>query len=163
MQDKVSKIVIGVICILVGIGICFWGYNIIKNAKASLSWPTTEGKIIKSDVKSEWITTGTGSSRRRQISYFADISYEYSVEGQKYISKKVSHGQYGSSNSDRAQQIADRYPEGKIIQVYYNPDQPNKAVLEVGTIWTSYGPIGIGALFILIGWGIFSAGIKGKK
>jgi hypothetical protein len=163
MKGRTVLIVLGVVFLGVGIGISTWGSSVLKNAKASSSWPIVEGKVVASDVERERSTSGTGGERRTSTTYKANVFYEYSVDGTKYSSDKVSFGEYSSSNQRHARQIVNRYRKGKIVQVYYNPGKPDVAVLEPGVSWSSYMPLGMGVVFAIAGTAAFIGGIVGKK
>jgi hypothetical protein len=113
-------------------------------ARQSESWPSTEGEIAHSAVLYQ-----TDTAPDRSIAtYKADVAYRYEVKGASYTSSRISVVDFAST-SNRAQQIAQRYPDKSRIQVYYNPSDPSESVLETGN--TS----GVNVLY-LIG-GVFAA------
>ena len=61
-----------------------------------------------------------------------------------------SFGEYQGSKK-HAESIVDRYPKGKKLEVSYNPEKPEVAVLEPGITIGSYLPLGIGAMLVLLG------------
>lgn len=164
---KGKSILFGLIFLAVGGGLLAWGFNTMGKAKASMSWPTAKGKVLHSGVerKVSTSTSNTGSGRRRRTTttYEADVRYEYRVDANRYSGNKVSFGEYSSSNRGHAERIVDRYPKGKSVEVFYNPDKPDTAVLEPGVSGGVYIPLGIGALFAVIGLGATIAAVVGKK
>lgn len=95
-------------------------------AAASLSWPTVEGSILSSEVYEQ--CCGEYSE-----GWFPKVSYRYSVAGKEYISDKVEFVSMGDGNTSYfALQVIRRYPVGKQVKVYYNPLDPDVAVLEPG-------------------------------
>ncbi len=64
------------------------------------------------------------------VVYTAVVTYQYSVNSSTYVSHRIAPGSetYGSSPSAKVK--ADQYPEGMIVKVYYDPDSPDKALLE---------------------------------
>ena len=146
-----KNLILAIIITFVGVGVCIWGIGTLGKAKASSAWPTTGGKVITSKVEKHKKTSGSTRKRRRSTTYKAQVLYEYTVDGIRYSSKKVSFGEYSSSNPTHARQIINRYPEGKNVKVYFNPDKPNVSVLEPGVSLWSYMPLGIGAVFIIVG------------
>ncbi|MFA5271334.1 MAG: DUF3592 domain-containing protein [Candidatus Omnitrophota bacterium] len=148
------KIIFGICLIFIGLVAILGGNQIqkIKDALASSSWPQTEGKIISSRVESKTNTNyAAGRTINSAASYFADISYEYTVGDIKYSSKKISFGDYGNSDYSRAEEIINRYPEGKKIQVFYKLSDPNNSVLEPGIPISIYVFIGAGVLLLIFG------------
>jgi hypothetical protein len=118
-KDKKSNINPLVIVLFAGIVIGFYGiYNIYKGYE-SQSWPTTEGKIIDSRI----------AGAKRTIGRRVFINYEYFVKGKRYVSSQISYtliiGDYSGSI-----EILREYPKGKIVTVYYNPDNSIDAVLK---------------------------------
>lgn len=136
----IGMIVFMGIFFVAGIGITYWGSQILGNANKSVEWPTAMGRVIFSDVREDSDEDGA--------SYHADVSYEYVVNDREYLSDQVSFGQYGSSNYSHAAEIVRRYPVGERVTVYYNPEQPETAVLEPGVTWSSYMVLVMGLCFM---------------
>ena len=136
-----------------GVVICIVGAGILKNAKASADWPVAQGSVVSSQVVRRRSSGRDGVS----VTYKAEVLYEYTVDGGKLLSNRVSFGQYSSSNPGRARRIANRYPKGKKAQVYYDPSDPEVAVLEPGARWSAYVPLGAGGVSVLAGMAVFCA------
>ncbi len=82
----------------------------------------TEGVIVKSQVKKV----------ENQISYdyyYPLIEYEYSVNGKKYKSDRIFLSKLESDYST-VKKIVDKFPVGKKITIYYNPFNPEEAILK---------------------------------
>jgi hypothetical protein len=103
-----------------------------KKASQSQSWPKTTGTIVKSRVATESsVFGGDDAQGESQPMYLADIEYTYRVGDMVYTSKRVAFGgksQY--SKPLKAEEEAARYPEGKSVTVFYNPEKHQEAVLE---------------------------------
>ncbi len=127
--------------VVVGIGLAIWGWSVLQNARVSESWPTTDGQILSSNVREDRDEDGT--------SYFGDVTFGYFVDDISYTSDTVSFGQYGGER-DHAEEIVARYPAGSGVTVYYDPADPETAVLEPGVTWSSYMLLGMGVLFTCI-------------
>ena len=90
----------------------------VQLAKASVNWPTTQGRVTASDVKKVMF--------RRQ----PQISYAYSVNGTPFTSQRVSFaGGYKPRDVDP---VLARYPAGIEITVAHDPQNPAEATLETG-------------------------------
>ncbi len=143
---KVLTIVFG----LAGVVLTIIGAVIVMKAKASANWPSTEGKIVISEVKEEVQTikhspSRTGSDRSRlrtrtatNIMYVPHVVYEYAVDETKYTSNRVKFGQLSSSDYNDAAAVVARYPIGDIVAVQYDPAEPTEAVLEAGAGGSSF-------------------------
>jgi hypothetical protein len=88
-----------------------------KHDWESKSWPTTSGRIIRSEA----------TSPLRDEGWDLDVSYEYEVDTQSYTSRRVSFG-WLWRNVDPAD-FADSHPPGTEVAVYYHPINPATSVL----------------------------------
>jgi hypothetical protein len=134
---------VSLIFILIGLGLVFWGWNILHNARASAAWPTSAGRITESTL--DHSTDAEGSD-----SYSPKITYTYSVNNLFYDSGTIKFGENSYSSQRKAQEILSHYPVGQSVTVYYEPDNPGKAVLEPGVSAGSYIVLAIGIFFVLI-------------
>jgi hypothetical protein len=119
-------------------------YSTIMDTSAS-NWPVTEGTITSSQVVS-W-----GSGGHDPIDYRPSITYQYHVGGKTYNGSQISSGAtfYGGVNVDEYEQanaIVSNYPVGSMVQVHYNPNNPNNAVLETQSSLIEQVPLIIGAV-----------------
>ncbi len=158
------KLIFGIFLIFIGLISALGGDQIqkIKNAHASINWASIEGKILSSEIKSKTNTTRSSGKRRRSTSYFANILYEYEIKGEKYTGKKISYGDYGSSDYDSVKTIVANYPRDKKVDVFYNTINPKEAVLEPGAPLSTYVPAAIGIIMIFAGGGLLFSLLKKK-
>ena len=87
------------------------------------------------------------------ITYYPDIRFRYTVDGQNYDTGQYRILRISSSGRSGKQKIASRYPVGSNIKAWYDPNQPEVAVLNKSI---SFFPIiflavGLGVLGIIIG------------
>ena len=126
-------------------------FSDIPTMIVSQGWPATDGTITSNRIVGQKIKQFDGS-------YYTDfevyIRYQYSVNGFSYSSTSVNSIDSPSYPAN----IADRYPYGRDVIVYYNPRDPSKAVLEPGFINIfkafdvfSYLIFGVGIYFIYLG------------
>jgi uncharacterized protein DUF3592 len=108
---------------------------------AAKDWPSVSGKVTYATVETRHShRSGGGTS----TSYYPNVVYEYTVNGQRYQSSKISFGsEVGLSNYNAVLRKAAGYPINSMVQVHYNPDNPSEAVLEKAS-----PPSGI---FLLVG------------
>lgn len=97
-----------------------------EEAKTSESWPTSTGVITYSDVN-QTVDDGT-------TMYSAEINYQFNVENKSFTGNKISLASGGTSTSSLREIKKDlqKYPIGKEVTVYYDPELPNNAVLIPG-------------------------------
>ncbi|HRX83289.1 MAG TPA: DUF3592 domain-containing protein, partial [Pirellulaceae bacterium] len=58
------------------------GIREVQRARESLSWPTVEGRVVRSGVRSEQRTSRDDNGNQRTTTYYcADLSYDYAVDG----------------------------------------------------------------------------------
>lgn len=124
--------------------ITFWGKPTLRNAKASVHWPTVEGVITESKLRSK-------NSDGAPI-YSAAITYQYLVNETEIHSNRVWFGDnYSTTDRGLFVNILNKYPVGKKVTVYYKPDDEFIAVLEPGAVTSSY-------LNYIVGWTLLTIG-----
>jgi hypothetical protein len=140
-----SDLVIELVFIVFGIVMLGFWYSKQKRAKRAMTWPQVPGKIIESTVVGA--TNFDGGDEK------ARILYSYVVNGISLQSKSVGAGMLSNPVG-----IVKRYPVGKQVQVYYDPENPKSALLER----SGSGPIIILLLSIVnlaFGFGTLLAGL----
>jgi hypothetical protein len=136
MMNSTAGILIGLFCVglfvlAFGGGGAFLLYRTRKNkqqADASLGLPSAIGQIVEADVHHSRSTDSEGDSRD---SYTPHVRYTYHANGADYTGDKITFGfvsGYGSESKARAGLM--KYPIGGQVPVYYDPANPEKAVLE---------------------------------
>lgn len=139
------------VLVAIGVGALIWGYGSYKKSQEAKSWPTTEGKVISSEVDSRFSRSKGGTRSRHKTNYSAKVLFEYDVDGKTYTSDKVSLAEYSSSVRSEAQQVVDKYPVNESVIVYYDPTNPEIAILEPGKLGGIVIPFIIGGMFVLCG------------
>lgn len=115
-----------------------WGYY--STGKASESWPSVPGRISSSQV----IRSGK--------MYEARVIYDYEVNGQKLRGNQIGFMDGSTSNVRSIESVVQEFPEGKEVQVFYNPSVPVEAYLQPGggiRPFLMMGGGGLGLLFFL--------------
>lgn len=115
------------------------GLKLIHNARESLYWPKTEGVITQSFM--DW-------DRHRQ--QYANIRYSFIVNGEKITGFQISAKDTNISDEE----LLKKYPVGKKVIVYYDPENPENSLLEPGYSWQSYQAFVLGIIFLLIAKGV---------
>lgn len=114
---------VGVIVILAAIG--------SHRSSVTRNWPSAPGTIVSSEVEARTIKVlerNRESGIRFKERNFANIVYEYNVDGEIYSNNRVAIG-VDRGNFGVAKTVA-RYPAGRRVTVYYNPNQRTDSVLE---------------------------------
>src|SRR5690625_2359053 len=124
----------------------------IAAGRESKNWPTASGRIVASEVERETsrerVDRRDGVTRyRRKVSWIPRITYEYDVNGERFTGHNVYIFQMRYSQRRTAENVVSRYPKDKEIAVHYNPEEPDKAVLQPGVPGRSQGVL---FLFIVL-------------
>lgn len=98
-------------------------------SKASLDWPSVDGLITHSNLETRVRKTG-GS--RRKTEHRVAIYYEYVVDDEVFRNDVVQFNQDNLSTSGK-ERLVSAYPEGRRVDVFYNPDKPKQSVLVRGS------------------------------
>lgn len=108
------SLIFSMIFIVVGVSVAGFGIRDLIRAKASVSWPTTQGTVMSSSVEYHKSNNGRGT-------YHAEVMYDFNIHGKTFSGNRIAYGDYGSSNPSRARRVVNRYPKGKVVTVYYMP------------------------------------------
>ena len=136
---------IGLVFLLLG------GYQLLQGLTTK-DWPAAPGKILSSKVQSGTSNsrgparTTTGSSKR----YSVDVRYRYELDGQEFEGDRLRFGNVSYKSRSKAQKVMNRYPRGKEVEVFYDPENPQSSVLIKG-IGLSWLAVGLGAAMFLLG------------
>lgn len=136
---------VSVALLAVGTVIAYFGFVQFQELRASARWPTTDGEIVISVVRAR-NTDGQGSGK-----FFADVAYEYEVEGVGHRSDRISIEDRTPDTLESANQVASRYPISTGVKVYYSPLDPSIAVLEPGSGAGNVVLLGISIVFVVFG------------
>jgi hypothetical protein len=85
-------------------------------------WLRTEGRILESSIS-------LGQY------WYPRVSYTYTHDGREFRGEHVRSLELSMNWRSPAVNDIDRYPPGKLVTVYVNPDDPGSAVLEPGGHW----------------------------
>lgn len=132
----------------IGIGMLIKLVRNFSKARHSKNWLSTTGKIISSELDAQ---TTADENGYETTTYIANVLFQYVVNESTFEGDCINFD-YGirTSNRDLEKSIVEQYPVGSQVKVYYDPEDPQQAVLEkrVNNIFTT---ILVSAVFILIG------------
>lgn len=104
------------------------------------TWDTTVAKVLTSSV------VESGSMRPLVI-------YTYAIESRTYLDSSYLHAP-GFGNRARqydvAMKLSRKYPKGKLISVYFNPQDNSESVIILTPLWDSFVRIGAGGVLLII-------------
>ncbi len=116
------------------------GLGDVVHAVQSANWPMATGKVLSSEVEHHF---GKGPQ------FSANVRYEYQVDGQRLEGSTIHFSQRRFRFAANAEDAISRYPVGSEVNVLYDPDEPETAVLDtsqedayVSALW------GLGFLFL---------------
>ena len=132
--------------------IALWARSI--NLRAC-TWPKVRGNVVESFIEG-W-TSDSGPS--------PVVRYRYLVAGKTYESSQFSY-HFVSGTLSYAEKVVRTYPVGSSVDVYYDPTDPNSAVLEPGKshgwIWFFVGGLAFVAIAITISFHCFGGAIGSR-
>jgi hypothetical protein len=103
-----------------GIGISIWGRLILQKSRKIEQWPQTKGKIEASNPTS------------KENDLLPEIIFSYQINGKNYRRQfEFPEGTHPLPEFTKA--YNEKYPVGKTVDVFYDPEQPETATLEPGT------------------------------
>lgn len=136
--------------IAAGAVMSFLGVRQFMRAQASPTWPTVTGVVTISELGKH-----VGNERATSTTYRADISYDYVANDRSYVNGAINFATVNSSDPAAARRLLKRYPVGKQVTVYYNPAEPQEAVLEPGPAAGSWFLPLFGGGFVVVGIAVF--------
>jgi hypothetical protein len=113
-------------------------------AESAALWPETQGQVRECRI--------IEIPLRNRKEYRTTATYEYAVNGTQYRSQRRFFGEEATGGSrSQAEQLHLKYRVGSQVTVYYNPDNPKEAVLELGVHKALGWMTGFGLLFVSMG------------
>lgn len=128
----------------------------------SQSWPATRGVIVQSNLQNMFVPRGgkkshnTDGSVRMTTAYNPDIVYEYRVTGVSFQSSQLFLGQRFPSTLNVSNSFVERYPAGRDVTVYYDPEKPALSVLERNRFNELLWYLAGGIIYILVGFAVLT-------
>jgi hypothetical protein len=98
----------------------------LREVRRAALWPSVQGRIVHARLRA---VRGKRSDGSATVSNVPDIEYVYTAGDVEYRGKRIGIGEIRAGGPDVEAALA-RYQPGSTGPVYYNPDNPNEAVLE---------------------------------
>lgn len=137
---------LGLFFAVFGVYFIFYGFG-------ARSWPSTEGEVMSARVRVNILTGGTASGRSHREfdrTYYPEITYRWTVDGQVHTGSRWSLGESHPDYRERqeAAAAAADYRTGAPIEVFYDPDDPASAVLDRSLQGGAFVPLPLGLLML---------------
>lgn len=112
-------IVAGLGFLWAGSWILIWDVGMLRKAESSANWPQAQGTVIRSE------TVKSGKEPRPHV------EYTYSVAEKEFVGRQISFDLFDKPGGEgRVETILARYPVGRHVTVFVQPDRPEIAILE---------------------------------
>jgi hypothetical protein len=137
--DSAERVIITLITLFV----CFWlavvasgiGLQVLSAIRQhrARQFPTTVGRVTLSSVEKEWVQPKDKTKPPRAY-YRPEVQYQYELDGKVYRGSRSRYDDRKQSDSDPelAARRAAAHPKGSEVTVFYNPRDPEDALLEPG-------------------------------
>jgi hypothetical protein len=112
-----------IICAVFGIVSIVYGLYLRRKLGASANWSQSIGTIRSAEVGN--------NAAADSVEYEVLVSYEYVVNGTSFTGKRIEFGRRGYLKKRRAEEQLARYPVQSSVMVFFNPENPQDAVLEL--------------------------------
>ncbi len=115
----------------------------------SRDWPTAKGVILSSEYSVEHvIETDDDGDTREYERYHPKIIFEYEVASNRYSSDNLTTGWLETiTHEPEAKEIINKYEIGKEVDIYYDPDNHDFAILELSELFKEYMALGMAIFF----------------
>lgn len=138
---------IAVWCAAVSFGACQVGGGLVRQLRTG-GYARTAGVITRSELEAIRGPDGTA--------YLPKLEYRYTVDGHGFTSDVLRHDAYSTRERDYHERVRAGFPLGAQVPVYFDPEQPQRAVLVRG----DFTGVAFMAVFfapflyslVLIGW-----------
>lgn len=135
-----------------GLGYAGLGFVSLSEATQNERWPTVEGQIVTNEVQEHERKRSDGSTFK---TYKAVAGYRYEINGKFYLGANLSLHPAERTLKGVALTELEPYQIGTKIKVYYNPNDPNQAVLRSSDTVGAYQAISAGLCIGLVCLALF--------
>src|SRR5512138_3728853 len=117
------------------------------------SYTRTRGRVVRADVEELPRISEEGETKFRPV-----VRYAFEARGHTYESERVAVGAPAApdaTDAEDARRLVERYPTGAEVDVWFDPRDPRRSVLERGVSTAQIAvPVAIG--IALLGIGMFA-------
>ncbi len=137
------RIVVAALMSLLCMGVIIWVCGELYESGFGYTWPQVTGKVISSEVRWKHMET----TKTKYVAYWPEVQYEYRVGTVRYTGSRIRFTQQGMEEAESKRVVA-QYPIGKAVPVYYNPNDPEAAVMEKGIYWPNLIVLAFALIFL---------------
>jgi hypothetical protein len=148
LKNITPKQIVALICsifIIIGTFVCIDGIGIILKANETYSWKKAPGVITSSEIIDPDLCYAKNKGCH------VNIQYMYIADGIKHQSNSIFIGEHRVNATGLAisfgKQYLSMYPLGNQTPVYYDPKNPQNAVLQRGWSKLTFTELKLGILF----------------
>lgn len=145
MVDKVARIVLCLAFLGIGLYLVVMAVRELSMGLASANWAQAEAQVAEHEVYLD--TEYVEGEARSETDWVIDVIYAYRVDDAEYSS--TIKARYPSQ--DGADEFMAQYPVGSPLTVYYDPEHPERVVVERGIGWQSLLKLVAGLAFAALG------------
>ncbi|HNP62667.1 MAG TPA: DUF3592 domain-containing protein [Woeseiaceae bacterium] len=133
MSNAAKNIIILLVVLLMAAGITYfygrYDEHMSAVSRASLEWPSVTGLVTHSNLDTRRTKVG---SQRHKTRHRVEVSYEYVVDGHRYVNDVVRFNQSNLSRKEK-EHLVSTHPVGRQVEVFYDPSDPEESVLVRGS------------------------------
>ena len=108
-------------------------YLPLQTVQKSAAWESVPATVVSSEIGVEKRDSSSFNKHDLSVYYSIKITYQYEYNGKTYIGDRYdffrSKDQYNSFGKTQMQEIIKRYPQGKKIFCWINPQNPEDTVI----------------------------------
>lgn len=137
------------------------GLRRMASARASMGWPSVKGTVLDARIDTEAPDPAAEDDEPRQATTFKPvIEYRFVVNGVTYEGARLAPDELDSGDRSVASDIVRAFPTGSPVDVFYDPTNPERAVLRPGISGASmiFPSVGVGLVVL----GLSMVGIAWK-
>jgi hypothetical protein len=140
-----------VVGVVAGGGVIWFSQRQFRYQLQTQQWPVVMGTILHCEQKHK--VTGGGKWSGAHGIHYAAVTYTYQVHDKVYVSGQVSLWNPAWSGDDAyVRAFVLNHPEGSPVEVHYDPNFPDQAVLIPGASRADHRFLtGCGGTFIMFG------------
>jgi hypothetical protein len=151
IQSAIHRIFAPLLFIVGGGAVLVVGLRELHSIREASRWPSTEGTVESSEVKSEIRETREDNRTRRRREYFAEVVYQFEVDGRSYRGQRLRFASVVSDSPAAAERDVAAHPVGSSVRVYYDPAQPEESVLDRSFATSSFLLPSFGLVLLVFG------------
>ena len=123
------------------------GWRIRQKVKASMSWPFVPGRVIAASVRQ--VVERGDAETSDTTTYVPLVEYEYQVGSQICRSSQLAFQEQSFSSQKKAFKLVATFPPGHPVMVFFDPANPQNAVLERKAHGNNI-PLVVGGIMVLV-------------